>query len=121
MPPEVLFTIVVVLAAAIGVAAWRIWSRRRQHEALRKKNRARQDKVIALLDRVGEIITNPLLPDDEVEARVETTHDELMALDEDGILAPLVEDSRRFVAEELRKRHEAAASKGHMNHQDEHS
>ena len=63
--------------------------------------RTRQRSIQALIDKIGTILKDPALSTAEVRHSTSELISRIRALDSDGTLQPLVDDTENYVAEQL--------------------
>ena len=98
--------VVVAVVLLLGVFAMRRMSQRKVLLATMQRNTERQGAILSIMERISDVLKDPSLS--AAEARVATglLITELRAMDDDGILAPLIADNERYIEEQLAKRAE---------------
>jgi hypothetical protein len=71
---------------------------------LQEANRLKQEFVMARLDEISKLIEDGSRSNAQLQAAFDPLIAELSAVDTDGTLAPLVEDTEKFFREHLAKR-----------------
>jgi hypothetical protein len=99
----------VVLVLLIGVAAALVWTlrmhrRAQQDRARNGKNLANQAFALDQLHAIGELLKDEGLPADELEAQSAAILLAIEAINENGGLTAIIDDTRRFVDEECARR-----------------
>ena len=93
-----------LVVVIVGMLAIRHASRRRALLATMQRNTERQGVIIAILDRIEVIMKDATLSPAEARVATGLLIAELRAMDDDGILVPLIDDTEGYIDERLAKR-----------------
>ena len=105
--PETIVVVLLVLVALVALA-WRRVRVARHADQLRQVNEAYQALALAHQDEITALMADTGLSVDEVETRAASILAAMEAIDGRGVLAPLIEDNRSWIAEECARRRERA-------------
>lgn len=96
--------LVLLIVVATAVSTWLLRRRQQQAPARNGKYPARQAFVIGQLDAIGDLLKDESLPVDDLEAQSATILLPIEAINENGGLTAVIDDTRSFVGEECARR-----------------
>ena len=93
-----------LVVVILGILAVRRASQQRARLVTMQRNAERQGVIIAILDRIEVVMKDPSLSPAEARVATGLLIAELRAMDDDGILVPLIDDTEGYIDERLAKR-----------------